>query len=357
MKCTAKVELKYINLMLNIFDHPKMIILASKPKGALYSLLWIKLMVLAGKINKNGRIELTDDVPYSSEDLSLIWKCSETDVKEALALFEEMKMITVDHGIITLKNWGRYQHEEAIEKLKKYQESNAERQRRFRGARRKEEKDAANEMQAAEEKKSEEPAPENAASELCEEVHACPEEPMEVSGEKEAPAPQPETCCASHEQKKAAPEHSPEAAAQKAGSTPALTRPAFTTTRKKLADKGTSGLIATLAAYQISPKMADDLIHEFGTQAVENAVLYFRTSVDKRYITNPPAYLIALIRNGAIKKEQSEYIACTNPNCRGGFVVEEKDGHEFAHRCPVCHGKGEILKPAEISPEQSLQFS
>lgn len=353
MNCTAKVNLKYVNLMLGVFDNPKIQLIENKPNGDTFLKLWFHMLVTAVKCNKNGRIELTDNVPFTLEDLTILWHSSLERIKEALDLFERMHMIVLDQGAIIVRNWGRYQNVEAIEKMKKIQESNAERQRRYRESHKKDSmieksvSESVDDMEleptTAEEVENTPEAIETAAKETM------PEEVPEAESKAEPPA-------VSKKEEVKGTDIKPAEKASEVKSSPCskLSLPTYTTTRRKLTDKETNDLTAALMAYQVSQKTAQSLLDTYGKSVVKDAISYFRTIADKRHITNRSGYLIALIRGGAAKEANQRFVPCTNPDCHNGYVIKNENGHEYAAPCPVCHTKGRILKP---SPEQELQFN
>ena len=119
----------WIKLMIDIFGHPKIKFLRAMPEGDKIVLMWIMLLTMAGRCNAMGDIFLTESIPYSSSMLAAELGFQEPTVELALKMMEQLKMISIDQGLLTVVGWEEYQNVEGMEKIK---EQNRLRQRRYR---------------------------------------------------------------------------------------------------------------------------------------------------------------------------------------------------------------------------------
>ena len=132
------MEVQWIKLSTGIFLNPKMVQLRSLKGGDRISLIWIMLLVLAGRSNRGGRLMLTDDIPYDFKMLSRELGYSPKTLENSFEEFVRLNMTYQDDGVWVIKNWEKYQ---SIEKLDKIREQTRIRNKAMRD-RRKLERDA-----------------------------------------------------------------------------------------------------------------------------------------------------------------------------------------------------------------------
>jgi len=122
-------KIKWIKISVDMFDDEKIKIIEEKPEGDTILVIWMKLLLLAGKINNNGYIYLSADLPFTVESLATVLNRPLNTVRLALDLLCGYKMIEVNgQGTIYLVNWARYQNIEGMEKIR---EQNRARQKAF----------------------------------------------------------------------------------------------------------------------------------------------------------------------------------------------------------------------------------
>lgn len=63
-------DLKWIKIRLDMFDNRKIKYLRSLPEGDKIVLIWIQLLVQAGKCNAGGHIFISENVPYTIDSLA-----------------------------------------------------------------------------------------------------------------------------------------------------------------------------------------------------------------------------------------------------------------------------------------------
>ena len=124
-----EVQVSWIKLLTGTFEDEKIKLILTMPDGYEIFTIWIRLLVQAGKTNDNGRIYLTQDIPYTDETLASILHHSIEMIHSALDTLKKFGMIKFNNGIMQIVNWSKHQNVGGLEKIK---EQNRERQKRYR---------------------------------------------------------------------------------------------------------------------------------------------------------------------------------------------------------------------------------
>ncbi len=122
-------DIKWIKLNTDMFDNEKIKLIQAMPEGDTILVIWIRLIILAGRINDEGLIYLNQNVPYTEEMLSTIFCKPLPVVKLAINTFQHLNMLGINRKIIELVNWAKYQNVEGME-LIRLQNRNRQRKRR-----------------------------------------------------------------------------------------------------------------------------------------------------------------------------------------------------------------------------------
>lgn len=110
-------DLQWIKLNLSMFSNLKIRYIRHLPEGNNIVLIWIMLLVLAGKCNSGGMIFLTENVPYTTETLSDELGFETATVTLALRVLEELGMIQ-GGGALCITNWEEYQNIDAMDRIR-----------------------------------------------------------------------------------------------------------------------------------------------------------------------------------------------------------------------------------------------
>ena len=110
-------DLQWIKLNLAMFSNRKIRYIRHLPEGNNIVLIWIMLLVLAGKCNSGGMIFLTENVPYTTETLSDELGFETATVTLALRVLEELGMIQ-GGGALCIANWEEYQNIDAMDRVR-----------------------------------------------------------------------------------------------------------------------------------------------------------------------------------------------------------------------------------------------
>lgn len=111
-------DVQWIKLSTDIFSNRKIKQLQYIPNGDTIFFVWIRLLVLAADTNDCGQIYMVKDKPYSRSQLAAVIERSVDVVGESIKTFIDFDMISIDDGIITIKNWEKYQNVSGMEKVR-----------------------------------------------------------------------------------------------------------------------------------------------------------------------------------------------------------------------------------------------
>lgn len=111
-------EVKWIKLVTDLFDNRKIKQIEKMPEGDSIIVIWVKILCLAGRVNDNGFVYFTNEIPYTEEMLATEFNRSLNVVKLALKTFETFGMIEVIDNIYKVSSWEKYQNVEGLEKVR-----------------------------------------------------------------------------------------------------------------------------------------------------------------------------------------------------------------------------------------------
>lgn len=117
-------DVKWIKIVTDIFDDEKIILIEAMPESDAMIVIWFKILCLAGKQNNGGVLMLNGRMPYTDEMLSTIFRRSISTVRLALGTFQQLDMIEIVSGAVTIPNWEKHQ---SLDKLERVREQTRER--------------------------------------------------------------------------------------------------------------------------------------------------------------------------------------------------------------------------------------
>jgi phage replisome organizer N-terminal domain protein len=122
-------EIKWIKITTDIFDDEKICLIDALPDRDAIIVIWIKLITLAGKLNRKGVLAISKNIVYTDEMLAQTFHRPLNTVRMALEVFENFGMVEKIDGVIMLPNWEKHQNIDGMEKIK---EQNRNRATRYR---------------------------------------------------------------------------------------------------------------------------------------------------------------------------------------------------------------------------------
>ncbi len=112
-------EISWIKLKTTMFDDEKIKLIQSMPEADAILVIWIRLLVLAGKTNDEGLIYIQRNMPYTEEMLATLFSKPVNVVRLALVTLQQFNMIDLsDDGLIAIENWEKHQNVEGMEKVR-----------------------------------------------------------------------------------------------------------------------------------------------------------------------------------------------------------------------------------------------
>lgn len=125
----AMSEIKWIKITTDIFDDEKMCLIDALPDRDAIIVIWIKLITLAGKLNRKGVLAISKNIIYTDETLAQTFHRPLNTVRMALEVFEKFGMVEKIDGVIVLPNWEKHQNIDGMEKIKEQNRNRAARHR------------------------------------------------------------------------------------------------------------------------------------------------------------------------------------------------------------------------------------
>jgi predicted phage replisome organizer len=111
-------EVKWIKIYIDIISNTKIKRIRKMPEGNSIILIWVFMIVEAGKCNRNGGLYITDLIPFSVEDFAIEFDFEPDTIRLALTILEKYEMIHVFDDVIFIKNWEKYQNIDGMEKIR-----------------------------------------------------------------------------------------------------------------------------------------------------------------------------------------------------------------------------------------------
>ena len=112
-------ERKYVKLKVNMYDDTKSKIIDMKPERDLIHYAWTRIVVLAGKVNLEGDLYLSRNIPYTVETLAIEFNREANQIKLALDVFMELEMIELtENNVYRVKNFAKHQNLKVKETVK-----------------------------------------------------------------------------------------------------------------------------------------------------------------------------------------------------------------------------------------------
>lgn len=112
-------DIKWIKLTTDMFDDVKIKTIKKMPEGKSILLIWVQLLCLAGKLNANGYIFLSENIAFDVNSLSSVLDEDQLIIEIALRTFQNFGMITLEtDGKMLLTNWWKHQNIHSLDKIR-----------------------------------------------------------------------------------------------------------------------------------------------------------------------------------------------------------------------------------------------
>lgn len=104
-------ERKFVKLRVDMYDDTKSKIIDTMNERDLIQYIWIRLIVLAGKVNLEGELFLSRNIPYTMETIAIEFNRDIERVKLAMKVLMDLEMIEfTEDKIYKVKNFAKHQN-------------------------------------------------------------------------------------------------------------------------------------------------------------------------------------------------------------------------------------------------------
>lgn len=104
-------ERKYVKFKIDMFEDTKFKIIDRMPERDVIFYIWTRIVVLAGKVNLEGSLYMSKNIPYTIETLAIEFNRDVDQVELALDTFIKLEMVEVTKdNIYKVKNFAKHQN-------------------------------------------------------------------------------------------------------------------------------------------------------------------------------------------------------------------------------------------------------
>lgn len=104
-------SMKNVKISVNMFDDTKLKIIDTKPERDLIHYIWFRMVALAGKVNRDGELYLSKNIPFTPETLAIEFNRGTYQINTALDTLIELEMVEiVDGDVYKVKNFSKHQN-------------------------------------------------------------------------------------------------------------------------------------------------------------------------------------------------------------------------------------------------------
>ncbi|WP_242982145.1 MULTISPECIES: phage replisome organizer N-terminal domain-containing protein [unclassified Clostridium] len=104
-------ERRYVRLRVDMFEDTKFKIIDRMPERDVIHYIWARIVTLAGKINLEGNLYMSKNIPYTVDTLAIEFNRDVNQVKLALDTFIKLEMVEVtEENIYKVKNFAKHQN-------------------------------------------------------------------------------------------------------------------------------------------------------------------------------------------------------------------------------------------------------
>lgn len=112
-------ERRFIKLRTDMYEDTKMKIIDRNTRRDLIHYIWNRLVMLAGKVNKEGELFMSRTIPYTIESLAVEFNREPEEIKLAMDLLIQLEMMEyTKDGVYIVKNFAKHQNIKSKQKDK-----------------------------------------------------------------------------------------------------------------------------------------------------------------------------------------------------------------------------------------------
>ena len=112
-------ERRYVKLKTDMYEDTKFKIIDTKPERDVIHYVWNRIVLLAGKVNLEGDLYLSKNIPYTIETLAIEFNRDIAQIKLSLDVFIKLDMVEItEEKIYRVKNFAKHQNIKVKEEIK-----------------------------------------------------------------------------------------------------------------------------------------------------------------------------------------------------------------------------------------------
>ena len=112
-------EIKWIKISVNMFSDDKIKQIRGMEDGDEIILIWLQLLLLAGRINQDGMLIISGaEIPYTESMLARAFDMPDEIVEKAMAVFVEYAMVEIIDDVYHVANWAKHQAVDGMDKIR-----------------------------------------------------------------------------------------------------------------------------------------------------------------------------------------------------------------------------------------------
>ena len=112
-------EIKWIKISVNMFSDDKIKQIRGMEDGDEIILIWLQLLLLAGRINQDGMLIMSGaEIPYTEAMLARAFDMPDEIVEKAMSVFVEYAMVEIIDDVYYVANWAKHQAVDGMDKIR-----------------------------------------------------------------------------------------------------------------------------------------------------------------------------------------------------------------------------------------------
>ena len=112
--------ISWIKLDTGLMSNQKIRLIRRLPKGEVFFMIWIQLLLTAGIANDGGDLTIAGEFKYDLKQLAKDLGWPQKTMKNAIDLFVKMHMVGVENDVYYILNWSKYQSVKKLDDKKEY---------------------------------------------------------------------------------------------------------------------------------------------------------------------------------------------------------------------------------------------
>ncbi|MBW6409657.1 phage replisome organizer N-terminal domain-containing protein [Clostridium weizhouense] len=109
---------KFVKLRVDMYEDTKFKIIDRMEERDVIHYIWTRLLALAGKVNLEGKLYMSKNIPYTVETLSIEFNRSTEKIQLALNVFKDLEMVELtESNVYKIRNFAKHQNIKVKEKI------------------------------------------------------------------------------------------------------------------------------------------------------------------------------------------------------------------------------------------------